>query len=643
LTVVVGSGFTLEVSKAEHDGDSRTKKQNARFRASQKLVLRFLFEDEDDEQDDFHRSDPLMRATIGPTQFSSNFKLVVHSFRRIWPLLWLAFLLHEAGCGRSFKSEFQQGLREIVGTKKIPPFVLRGEAETAPWKETQSFYRQRHFRPAWIQTGWFGGRRVRAEGTALLKCLRNASQEGLDPAEYPVDELEQQFGKVSRSTTRATELAWLDAKLSYTFFEYSAHLYRGRVSPKRINAAWQVASRNRELAAVLEDALARKNICGSLAKLTPNLPEYAALRQALGVYHRIAQEGSWPLVPDAQSLKKGDRGDAINLLRKSLERQGDLTSPLPDENSRFDESLAGAVRAFEARNGLPVDGVADPEMLSVLNRPVEAVIRQIELNLERLRWLPEELGYRHLRVNIPDYRLELVEDSRTVLEMRVVVGKKENPTPVFSDQMTHLTFNPFWNIPESIAVKETVPLLIRDHEYALKHGIQVVMKGNEEEIVNLAKIGWKEATEDPKTFPYLIRQRPGPGNALGKVKFMFPNQFNVYLHDTPTQHLFNRPERDYSHGCVRVQHPVQLAEYLLKEKPGWNADRIKNAMQSEDEVSVTLANPLPVHIVYWTVWIGEHGKLQRRPDIYELDTAQERLLVKRASAPIKEVGSSATH
>ncbi|MCI0626250.1 MAG: L,D-transpeptidase family protein [Acidobacteria bacterium] len=577
-----------------------------------------------------------MHSTNEPTQgkfdmrLASNFKLRVHSFRGSWLLLLLVFFIHEAGCNRSSKVEFQERLRGIVGTKTLPQFVLRGEAETAPWKETQVFYRQREFQPAWIQIGWFGARRLRSEGAALLECLRDAWREGLDPAEYPVDELEQQFEKASRSTTPATELAWLDARLSYTFFEYAAHLYRGRVSPKRISPAWQVASRNRELAALLEDALARKNICGGLAKLTPTLPEYAALRQALGVYHRIAQEGGWPLVPDAHSLKKGDQGDAVNLLRNSLERQGDLTSRLSDKNSMFDESLASAVRAFEARNGLPVDGVADPEMLSVLNRPVETVIRQIELNLERMRWLPEELGRRHVRVNIPDYRLQLIEESRTVLEMRVVVGKKENPTPVFSDQMTHVAFNPFWNIPESIAVKETVPLLLKDDDHAAKHGIQVVMKGNEEEIVDPSEIGWKKATQEAKTFPYLLRQRPGPGNALGEVKFMFPNQFNVYLHDTPTRHLFNQTERDYSHGCVRVEHPAELAEYLLKEKPGWNADRIKSAMQSGEQVSVTLANPLPVHIVYWSVWIGEDGELQRRPDIYELDTTQERLFVKRA-------------
>ena len=295
-----------------------------------------------------------------------------------------------------------------------------------------------------------------------------------------------------------------------------------------------------------------------------------------------------------------------------------LPSPLP------------AFRAYEARNGLPVDGVADVEMLSVLNTPVETVIRQIELNMERLRWLPDDLGRRHLLVNIPDYRLQLVEDGQTVLQMRVVVGKKENPTPVFSDQMTYLTFNPFWNIPENIAIKETVPLLRKDDGYAEKHGIQVVMKANNEEIVDASEIGWRGVSREGKAFPYLLRQRPGPGNALGKVKFMFPNQFNVYLHDTPTRHLFNTTERDYSHGCVRVEHPRELAEYLLKDKLGWDADRIQNEMQSEKELSITLVKPLPVHIVYWSVWIGGNGELQRRPDIYDLDSTQEKLFVKRA-------------
>jgi murein L,D-transpeptidase YcbB/YkuD len=507
--------------------------------------------------------------------------------------------------------------------------VLRGEAETAPWKQTQVFYRQRNFHPAWIRDRWLGGHTTHSQTETLLKCLRDASQEGLDPSEYAADELELQVGKIQRSMS-ADELAWLDARLTYSFFEYAAHLHRGRVNAKRISVNWQVASRKREFAPVLEEALAQMNVCGALAKLSPALPEYAALRKALGIYRRIAEEGGWPVVPSINTLKIGDRGNAVNLLRNSLEKQGDFASHGSDTSPLFDESLAAAVRAFEARNGLPVDGLADAEMLSALNTPVETVIRQIELNLERLRWLPDDLGKRHLLVNIPDYRLQLVEDGQTVLQMRVVVGKKENPTPVFSDQMTYLTFNPFWNIPESIAIKETVPLLRKNHDYAEKHGIQVVMKENNEEIVDASEVGWKDLGQQDRSFPYLLRQRPGPGNALGRVKFMFPNQFNVYLHDTPMRHLFGAAERDYSHGCVRVEQPAELAEYLLKDRPGWDKARIQNQMQSEEEASVTLAKPLPVHIVYWTVWIGAGGELQRRPDIYDLDTMQEKLFARRA-------------
>jgi L,D-transpeptidase YcbB len=567
-----------------------------------------------------------MHTTKTPTR--NRFNALVHSFRECWLLLLLAVFIHEVGCGRPSRSALQESLRHVVGTTELPKFVLRGEAETAPWKETQLFYRQRSFQPAWIQNRLFGGNGVRSHAAALLKCLREADQDGLDPGEYSADELEQQIRRVQRSTT-ADELAWLDAKLTYTFFEYAAHLHRGRLNPKRMSHAWQIASRKRDWAPFLEEALAQTDICGALAKLTPALPEYATLRKALGVYRRIAEEGGWPLVPIVTPLETGDRGDAVNLLRNSLERQGDFVSRAPSTDLRFDQSLADAVSAFEARNGLPVDGVADTEMLSVLNTPVETLIRQIELNLERLRWLPDDLGKRHLLVNIPDYRLQLFEDRQPVLQMRVVVGKKQNPTPVFSDQMTYLTFNPFWNIPESIAIKETIPLLRKDDDYAEKHGIQVVMKGNNEEVLDASEIGWKDVGPEDKAFPYLIRQRPGPGNALGKVKFMFPNQFNVYLHDTPTRHLFNATERDYSHGCIRVEHPVALAEYLLKDKRGWDTDRIQKQMLSKEEVSVTLTKPLPVHIVYWSVWIGADGKLQRRPDIYDLDTAQEKLFAKR--------------
>jgi L,D-transpeptidase YcbB len=543
-------------------------------------------------------------------------------------LLLFALFIHEAGCGRTSQSTLQERLRHIVGTTEIPRFVLRGEAETAPWKQTQVFYRQRDFHPAWIRGHWLGGHTTHSQTGTLLKCLRDASQEGLDPSEYPADDLEQQVRRIQRSTT-PDELAWLDARLTYSFFEFAAHLHRGRLNPKRISLNWQVASRKLEFAPLLEEALAQTNVCGALAKLPPALPQYAALRKALGVYHRIAEEGGWPVVPNIKTLKIGDTGNAVKLLRNNLEKQGDFASHGSDTSPLFDENLAAAVRAFEARNGLPVDGIADSEMLSAVNTPVETVIRQIELNLERLRWLPDDLGKRHLLVNIPDYRLQLVEDGQTVLQMRVVVGKKENPTPVFSDEMTYLTFNPFWNIPESIAIKETVPLLCKNHDYAEKHGIQVVMKENNEEMVDASGIGWKELSQQDKPFPYLLRQRPGPGNALGRVKFMFPNQFNVYLHDTPMRHLFGASERDYSHGCVRVEQPAELAEYLLKDRPGWGMARIQNQMQSEEEASVTLAKPLPVHIVYWTVWIGAGGELQRRPDIYDLDTMQEKLFAKR--------------
>ena len=267
-----------------------------------------------------------MHSTKAPTRK----KLTrVHSLQGCWLLLLLAFFIHEAGCGRSSQSHLQERLRHIVGTKEIPRFVLRGEAETAPWKQTQVFYRQRRFQPAWIRDSWLGGQTTHSQTKTLLKCLRDASQEGLDPSEYAADELELQVGKIQRSMP-ADELAWLDARLTYSFFEFAAHLYRGRLNPKRISPNWQVASRKREFAPVLEEALGQMNVCGALAKLSPALPEYAALRKALGVYRRIAEEGGWPLVPSIKTLKTGDRGNAVNLLRNSLEKQGDFASHGPD-------------------------------------------------------------------------------------------------------------------------------------------------------------------------------------------------------------------------------------------------------------------------------------------------------------------------
>jgi murein L,D-transpeptidase YcbB/YkuD len=245
-------------------------------------------------------------------------------------------------------------------------------------------------------------------------------------------------------------------------------------------------------------------------------------------------------------------------------------------------------------------------------------IRQIELNLERWRWLPRELGDPHIVVDIPHYRLEVWEGDRIVVAMRVVVGKADTPTPIFSDLMTHVVFSPYWNVPPGIAERETLPSVIRDPEFLARNNMEVIDRSGQ--VIDPAFIELDDPTQ------YRFRQRPGEGNALGRVKFMFPNQHHVYLHDTPVGSLFERVTRSLSHGCVRVAEPEALAEYVLRDQPEWPRDRIHEAMHSGEELTVKLRQPLPVYLGYWTAAVSPEGEVQFRKDVYGIDRQQSALL-----------------
>jgi murein L,D-transpeptidase YcbB/YkuD len=267
---------------------------------------------------------------------------------------------------------------------------------------------------------------------------------------------------------------------------------------------------------------------------------------------------------------------------------------------------------------LKEDGKIGPETLKYLNRPVEDVIRRIELNMDRLRWLPDDIGERYVLVNIADYSLELVDDEEPLLGMRIVIGKVENRSYILSDKISYLELNPYWNIPESIAQKETLPLIKKNPEYLNRKRIQVI-KGwsNSPVVVPPDKINW--STVDVRKFRYRLRQEPGRGNPLGRVKFMFPNKYDVYLHDTSEKRLFARTKRNFSHGCIRIEKPLDLAVHLLESDPGWTEKKLIREIRKEKNMAVKLPEAVPIHIVYWTSWVDHDGVLQFRDDIYGLD------------------------
>jgi murein L,D-transpeptidase YcbB/YkuD len=304
-----------------------------------------------------------------------------------------------------------------------------------------------------------------------------------------------------------------------------------------------------------------------------------------------------------------------------------MPSVVPEEAdpTLFDATLEQAVNRFQERHGLAVDGTVGPITLEVLNVPAEARVRQVILNMERLRHRASTFGDRHIVVNIPNYQLNVMEQGQSVLNMRVVVGMPTWQTPTFQSTMTHLVVNPYWVVPEGITRREIIPKIIQNPAYLKNQNMEMLRgHGQDTQIINPANIDWSAVSN--RHFPYRFRQRPGSRNALGRIKFKFPNRFHVYMHDTPARSLFAKPRRAFSHGCVRLERPVDLAAYLLQDDPAWTSERIERTIKSGRHRYVNLLTPIDVRLIYQTAWVDADGRVQLRPDIYGLDKKHQKIL-----------------
>lgn len=443
----------------------------------------------------------------------------------------------------------------------------------------------------------------------LLDAVRAAGTHGLDPDDYHLSMLELIDPSV----------ADLDADTLATdaYLTLAAHLLSGRLDPVSVEPDWTAARRGRDLAAYLQGALASGAIGESLEALAPAQPGYEALRVALAEYRALAEAEVWPSVDAGPTLRPGDSGPRIAQLRARLEATGDI-GPLEDGvegGDMYDEALAAAVRTFQARASLDPDGVVGARTLAQLNITPADRVTQLEANLERWRWLPDDLGRRHIRVNIADFSLEARADGVVERRHDVIVGRLYRRTPVFSGSMTYMVVNPWWETPHSLASRDKLPAFQRDPEAVTRLGFQVIDRSGV--VVDPATIDWTAITASD--FPYRIRQAPGPMNALGEVKLMFPNRHNVYLHDTPTRDLFSSTRRDFSSGCVRVRDPLELAAWALAETPGITPERLAEIAAGSAETPITLARALPVHILYWTAVSDEAGGVRFVDDVYDRD------------------------
>ncbi len=551
--------------------------------------------------------------------------------------LTLAAAMGAAGCRENAarQSQVRTSLQRALAQQR-PPYVTADAEGRKLWKLTQQFYERRQHAPAWIK-----GTAPLPHVAELIAAVNAASDEGLDPQLYNVSLLEQKRqtasrGFLSKQGFEPAEAGEQDAWLTYLYLKYASDLADGLSDLARADTKWQIPPEKFDPAARLEEALENNRIEKSLRELTPESPQYLALRRALAEYRAQAANGGWPTVPADVRLTPGQRSRAVAPIAQRLSASGDYAGPSLDASgtAAYSTNLQEAVKRFQRRHGLTDDGIVSAPVIAEMNVPIDRRISQITLNLERWRWLPRDLGERHIIVNIPEYRLEVWEGNQVPLTMRVVVGKQDTQTPIFSDVMTHIVFSPYWNVPDNIAQGETLPEILKDPGFLDRNNMEVLDadgKPIDPRSVDLA---------DPAK--YRFRQRPGAQNSLGLVKFMFPNQYNVYLHDTPMDSLFARASRSFSHGCVRLEHPLALAEYVLRDQPQWTRERIEEAMHGEQERTVKLRSAIPVYLGYWTARVSADGILQFRRDVYDIDRRQTSLLAERLSRLRKTAAAAAS-
>jgi L,D-transpeptidase YcbB len=537
-----------------------------------------------------------------------------------------------------------QALRARLASPR-PPAAMANDAGSAEfWTDLRRLYESNAYRPVWTRDG-----EPRKDIAALRTAVAQVAADGLNPADYDLSaaavlESARSHDPFEGSSLTPEALADADLRLSYTFLKLASHLERGRVPPGKVDEHWFGQQRQDDFVKVLKATLDSGRLAESLTALEPQHPQYAALKRVLASYREVAAQGGWGTLPAGLNLRLGHADPAVAVLRAHLIATGDLAaaaaaapapSAAPASGARtahaahatsapaavggpvFDKETQDALKRFERRHGLVADGRLNREVLAALDVPVEARMRQVELNLERWRWLPETLGDRYVLVNIPTFQLTAVDHGQTELQMRVVTGKHDSPTPIFSDDMTTVVFSPYWNVPPEIARNETIPAVMRDPSYLERNNLEVVRGSH---VLDPSSVDWSR----PGNVSF--RQRPGAHNALGGVKFLFPNQFDVYLHDTPAEALFARVERDYSHGCVRIEKPFEMAQWVLKGRPEWTPERIKAAMDAGREQQIALKQHIPVYIVYETVWVDDDGTVEFRDDVYGHDAKQEQML-----------------
>lgn len=467
-----------------------------------------------------------------------------------------------------------------------------------------TFYQENQFKKVW-------GKQQTSE---LISILEKSHEEGFSPTDYHTPVIKDYQSRVKNNV----EQAELDLLLTDAFLLYGSHFLNGKVNPETVDSEWQAIRREGDVKAVLSKALQENTIEETLKDLAPNHTGYKGLKNALREYRSIASSGGWDEIPSGETLKPGMTDSLrVPLLISRLKKTFDLKENFSDSYS-YSDQLAEAVKKYQVRNGLEADGNLGKLTTASLNVTAAKRVEQIIINMERYRWAAEEMGNHYVIVNIADYQLQIYNNRKKTYEEKVIVGKPFRKTPVFSSKMTYLVFNPTWTVPPTILFNDMLPELKKDAGYAKSKNIRILQgQGSNAVEVDPYTVNWSSLSK--ANFPYTLRQDSGPTNALGVVKFMFPNQYNVYIHDTPSKELFSKTDRAFSSGCIRVNNPLKLAQYILNSQE-WSQEKIDKTVKDGKELSVILKEPFPVHILYLTSWVSD-GQAHFRNDLYERDPA----------------------
>lgn len=495
-----------------------------------------------------------------------------------------------------------------IDSLELEKYITGKQLEDSSANRLRNFYNSRNFQFAWLaETG------LAEQAKVFYELDKNYIATSRDSTNNDIKLHQRLTDLISKDTViKAVSPALVNLELELTqhFFNFVNYAYAGKVDPAALQ--WYIPRKKVNAVALLDSLVAKKG--KALEEWEPVNQYYKTLNKELIRWYGIKQRGKWEQLSAGarKNIKEGDTGLTVLQLKQRLSDFGALKADSTDtlqanSSNKFTAKVTLAVKTVQKQFGLKPSGIADRSLFNALNVPVEKRIEQMLINLERMRWTPQLPEEKFILVNIPEYKLHVFESRKEVLNMGIVVGKEANQTVIFSNQLKNIVFSPYWNIPPSIVRAEILPALSRNKNYLAQK--------------NMEKYGFSNGLP-------LIRQKPGNTNSLGRVKFLFPNSYNIYLHDTPAKSLFAESKRAFSHGCIRLAQPKKLAEYLLEDRTDWTPDQITKAMNSSKEVWVTVKKPVPVFITYFTSWVDKDGLINFRDDLYGHDLRMAKQLFK---------------